>query len=223
MALKAEQLDWSKPVRMTEEEYLAFEEQAEGKHEFYDGVVRPLTRLIECDPAVLPTELRGMAGGTYEHSLVISNAIGALSNALRGTGCRSLDSNMRVRSRASKRYSYPDATILCGAPQFNPPGRRTTIVNPLAVVEVLSPGTEKFDRTEKLQRYQQIETLRECILIESDTPFVQTIYREDDGHWSFKSWLGLNAVAELRSVPVKLPLAELYRDVPLSGSLTEPE
>ena len=74
MSANAASLDWTKPVRMTEAEYLEFEESARLRHEFYDGVVRPLGLLI------------GMAGGTYEHGLVIANVLRSAGNRLDGTG-----------------------------------------------------------------------------------------------------------------------------------------
>jgi Uma2 family endonuclease len=189
---------------MSEAEYLAFEEQAQEKHEFYDGIVRPLSRLVS------------MAGGSYEHSVVISNTLRAIGNRLEGSGCRALDSNIRVKPRQSTRYSYPDVTILCGEPEFDAEaGGRTTINNPLAVVEVLSQGTENFDRTKKLQRYQLIDSLREYVLIETNQAFVQTLFRDDNQQWVFSSSSGLHASVALRSLGIELPLAEIYRDIRL--------
>ena len=187
---------------MTEAEYLDFEEQALEKHEFYDGIVRPLGMLI------------GMASGTYDHSLVIVNSLRAIGNRLDGTGCVVLDSNIRVKPRGQTRYSYPDNTIVCGEPVFDGrPGSRTTINNPTVVVEVLSPGTQEFDRTEKLGRYLLIDSLREIVLMETRRPFVQTILRGDDGQLVLSFFSGLDAAVTLKSVGVELPMAELYRDV----------
>ena len=121
---------------------------------------------------------------------------------------------MRVKAERIARYSYPDTTIICSEPVFDgKPGSRTTINNPVVVVEVLSPGTQQFDRTKKLKRYWQIKSLRECVLVETNQPFVQTIYRHPDGGLGFDSFSGLEASVKLHAVDVELPLAELYRDV----------
>src|SRR5690349_8973489 len=107
--------------RYTVEEYLRLEKDATEKHEYRDG------------------EIVAMARGTYEHSLIITNVIGALWNRLRGKPCRVLESNLRVRLARSVLYSYPDAMVLCGPPQFDPQDvSRTTVLNPRLVVEVLS-------------------------------------------------------------------------------------
>lgn len=40
---------------------------------------------------------------------------------------------------------YPDVSVVCGKASLHA-GTRDTFDNPVAVVEVLSPGTEAFDR-----------------------------------------------------------------------------
>ena len=163
-------IDWSKPVRMTEAEYLDFEERAEEKHEFYDGVVRPLGRLI------------AMSGGSGEHSLIISNANGEIRSALKGRDCRVFDSNMRVKARGAKRYSYPDASVVCGEIEYDPDtSKRRAINNPTLIVEVLSETTQQFDRTAKLARYRDLPSFREYVLIDSGLVAVQVIFIDEDG------------------------------------------
>ena len=203
MPATAEQLDWTKPVRMTEAEYLAFEETALEKHEFYDGIVRPLGMLIK------------MAGGAIPHGVIIANAHRFLGNRLDGSPCRTVDSSVRVKAKTSARYFYPDVTIYCGRPETDPADRhQTTLLNPTALVEVLSPGTEKFDRTEKFDQLVQIPSLREYALVEQTEAYVQTLYRDDDDRWLFQSWRGgEDAGVTFRSLGVELPFDELYRDV----------
>ncbi len=186
---------------MTEAEYLAFEAQSDEKHEFDDGVVRPLSRLIM------------MAGGTRSHSRVIARIIRSIGNALDGTGCEVYESNLAVKARNDVRYSYPDASIVCGKPEEDPASSDHVINNPICVIEVLSPGTAKYDRTDKFDSYARIESLREYVLIEHDDPVIQTLYREEDGRWTFASFHGRDAVAKLRSVDIEIPLNALF-DMP---------
>ena len=100
-----------KPKQLfTLEEYLRREYDSLEKHEYYRG------------------EMIAMSGGTFRHSMIISNAIRELGNALKGKPCRVLDSNMRVRVARDTLYAYPDASVVCGEPQFDPAdGRQTTI------------------------------------------------------------------------------------------------
>ena len=189
MALPAAKLD----LRLTLAEYLGREETAEVKHEFHDG------------------EVLAMSGGTYGHARVATNLTAALHQRLSGTPCEVLNSVMRVATRVTRRFVYPDASIVCGGPVFHPEDpKRTTIVNPTVLFEVLSDSTEAYDRGEKFAHYQQIESLREYVLIAQDRPQVEGFLREPDGSWNLCAWRGLAAVARVRSVGVELPLAEVY-------------
>src|SRR5580698_3999322 len=119
-----------KPVT-TIAEYLSKEEASDVKHEFHEG------------------EIIEMTGGTYEHSLISANVVGELRSRLKGTPCKVLESNLRIRVTPSPRYVYPDGSVVCGPPQFDPDDlRRMTIVNPRVIIEVLSESTEGYDRGE---------------------------------------------------------------------------
>ena len=88
--------------RYTVEEYLRMEESAVDRHEFHDG------------------EILAMSGGTHEHSLINVNVTSALKNRLRGGPCRVAESNLRVRIGTLSKYVYPDASVICGPPAFDP-------------------------------------------------------------------------------------------------------
>src|SRR2546423_1270394 len=115
--------------RYTVSEYLAFERTARERHEYRDG------------------QIIAMAGGSYHHSLILSNLIGELHAALKGKPCRVLESNLRVRIQGTPLYMYPDATIICGKREIDPNDELLeTVTNPRTIIEVLSPTTEAYDR-----------------------------------------------------------------------------
>ena len=126
-----------------------------------------------------------------------------------------------MKAKSSARYFYPDVSIHCGAAEYdaqNDP-RRTTLLNPVALVEVLSPGTERFDRTEKFDQVIRIPTLREYVLVEQSEAYVQTLYRDDAGSWVLRSWRGgEDAGVTFRSLGIDLPFGELYRDIEFHDS-----
>jgi Uma2 family endonuclease len=181
--------------RYTFEEYLRLEEASPEKHEFRHG------RIVS------------MAGGTYEHALISTNVVGYLRGQLAGSPCRALGSDMRVRLGSDVR-SYPDASAVCGPPQFDPQDpKRTTITNPRVIVEVLSPSTAAYDRGEKFQDYLRIESLQEYVLVSQDQPRVETFFRQPDGTWAFAYFEGLETVAKFRSVGVDVALREVYAGI----------
>ena len=182
--------------RHTVEEYLRLEEKSVGKNEFHDG------------------EILAMSGGSYEHSRITANVIGALGNRLAGSPCYVLDSNMRVRVGLGSDYVYPDASILCGDPVFDPADRnRTTVLNPRVVVEVLSDSTEAYDRGGKFALYRDVPSLAEYVLVSQRGPAIDTFRRGADGSWVFSPSAGLGAAAKLPSVGIELPLAEVYAGI----------
>jgi Uma2 family endonuclease len=174
-------------------EYLRLEMSSVERHEFHDG------------------EILAMSGGTYDHSLICANVVGELRARLKGSPCRVLESNMRVAIRALSRYVYADGSVVCGQPEFDPNDPdRTTILNPRVIVEVLSPSTETYDRSEKFRAYQTIQSLQQYVLVSTDRPLVELFTRQSDDRWSPAVSADLHAIAEIGAIHVELPLAEVY-------------
>jgi Uma2 family endonuclease len=183
-------------LRYTPEEYLRREYDAPEKHQFYHG------------------EIWAMAGGTAEHSLIISNVNRELGNRLKGERCRVYDSNLRVRIPRTTLYTYPDVSVVCGEIDFDSlDKRRTTMLNPALVVEVLSPSTEAWDRGEKLQSYIQIDSLREYVLISSQLASVETFFRQSDGTWLYAPTTTPATAVKIRSLNIDLLFADIYAGV----------
>jgi Uma2 family endonuclease len=184
------------PRRYTVEEYFRMEADSTEKHDYIDG------------------QIVSMAGGTPQHSLIIANLIGEVHGRLKGKPCRVYESNLRVAVRRDVRYSYPDLSVVCDEPQYDPQDKnKTTITNPRAVIEVLSSSTEASDRGEKFERYLKLSSLQEYILVLQDRPRVETFFRQADGTWLFAYADGLDGSATLRSLNIALPLREIYSSV----------
>jgi Uma2 family endonuclease len=170
---------------------------ARDRHEFHDGVVRM------------------MAGGTYSHSIINANLIAELAQRLRGGPCRVAESNLRIRIKTRKDFVYPDASIICGGPSFDPDDKnQTTILNPRVVFEVLSDSTESYDRGDKFMLYREILSLEEYVLVSQHVARVETFTRQPDGLWRIeKTFEGLDAIARIACLNVEVTLREIYRDV----------
>lgn len=187
-----------KPL-LTPQEYLARERQAEIKSEYYRG------------------ETFAMAGASGEHVVARDNLAGELHASLKGSSCRAYSLDMRVKVDATGLYTYPDITIVCGKPQFED-DRHDNLLNPVAIVEVLSPSTAAYDRGTKFAQYRQIPSLREYVLVAQDEPHVERFVRQPNGDWLMTPFTGLDTTLEFVSFPVRVPLAEIYRDVTFPDS-----
>lgn len=88
------------------------------------------------------------------------------------------------------------------------------IREPILIVEVLSPSTAAFDRQSKVADYRQIASVREILLIDSQSVFAE-ILRRDGERWITEIVRGPAATLSLSSVPLSVAMAELYEGIPL--------
>jgi Uma2 family endonuclease len=183
------------PTRLlTSQEYLARERQADYRSEFYRG------------------EMFAMAGASWEHSLVKDNMAGEARSRLKGGPCRVVTSDLRVKITATGLYTYPDIVVVCDEPQFED-DMFDTLLNPHTLVEVLSDSTEKYDRGLKFGHYRQLPSVQEYVLVAQDRPLVERYVRQPDGSWLLTAWNDLTQTFTFSSIPVQIPLAEIYRGV----------
>jgi Uma2 family endonuclease len=183
--------------RLSPQEYLALERKAEFKSEYFRG------------------EMFAMAGATYEHTVVKDNLARETGNQLKGSLCRPLTSDMRVKVNATGLYTYPDIAIVCDKPQFEDEVF-DTLLNPRAVVEVLSDSTEKYDRGVKFGHYRQIPSLQQYVLVTQDRPLVERYVRQADNSWLLTVFEGQSSTFAFNSIPVRVPLSEIYNGVEFS-------
>ncbi len=187
--------------KLTVAEYLAIEKAAEFKSEFYDG------------------EMFAMAGASREHNALHNNLVIDIGSRLDGGPCRTYSSDQRVRVQATGLSTYPDVVIVCGGAQYDPDDR-DALINPLAIVEILSPSTERYDRGTKFLHYQTIPSLREYILVSQSAILVQSLVRQPNEKWTLTTFSGSDSFLEMSAVPVRVSLARLYRDVELVSPAT---
>jgi Uma2 family endonuclease len=183
-----------KPRKLTVSEYFALEERAERKSEFYDG------------------EMFAMAGTSWEHNIITRNVVVTLHAQLQGSPCEVFFSELRVKVERTGLYTYPDALIVCGPPEFAPENRNT-LINPKVVIEVLSPSTERYDRTTKFRHYKKLTSVMEYVLVAQDEPLIERYVRQEDASWGQVDFVGLDASLSLATVQAVVPMAEIYRGV----------
>jgi Uma2 family endonuclease len=192
---------------LTPREYLALEEAADYKSEYYRG------------------EMYAMSGATYRHNLIALNVGAEIRAQIRDRGCTVCPSDMRVHVPAADFYTYPDAVVICGEPKFATE-KETTLLNPVVIVEVLSRSTEGYDRGRKFELYKSIDSFREYLLISPDRVSVTLYRRQANGQWVLVIATSLDSAIDLESCGCRLQLRDLYAQIDFSGSDTlavEPE
>lgn len=176
---------------LSPEEYLAIERRAEYKSEYVEGV------------------MYAMGGGSERHNLIAGNLITELNIQLRKAPCRVYPSDLKVRVPNSKRFFYPDVSVVCDETQFAD-DEKDVVLNPILIVEVLSESTASFDRGKKFQSYQQIESLQEYLLVSQDEYILEHYLRQEDGHWLYTKASGLDEAIALPTMKCQLALRDIY-------------
>ena len=185
---------------LTPEQYLEIERKVEGKNEYYQG------------------EMFAMARVSYVHTVVAGNTAAELSRQLRPTPYTVSISDLRVRVSATGLYTYPDVVVAC-EPKFLD-GHFDVLLNPVLLVEVLSPSTEAYDRGRKFKHYRAIESLQAYLMVSTDCVQADLHTRQPDGGWLLTSASRLEDVLSLQSIACQLTLADLYEKVDFSAQST---
>ncbi len=176
------------------DEYFALEEASDARFEYWDG------------------DILCMSGGSRAHSRISSNVHYRLRQRLEGGPCMAFTADTAIWTPALPPYRYPDASAARGELQFRRVRNLDALVNPVLIVEVLSPATAGHDRKEKFAAYQAIPTFAEYLLIAQDAPRV-THYRRAGEVWERRDVSGLDAILPLESVGCALSVQDVYEGV----------
>lgn len=172
-------------------DYLAVEELSIVRHELIGG------------------EIVAMAEGTPEHAALTSAISGLLTPRLKGKPCRAYSADLRLRVVATGLATYADASVVC-EPLERDPSSPTHVTNPRVVFEVLSPGTESYDRGEKREHYQLLPSLREYVLVAQTGKRIELWSRGSEQEpWRY-SVHGAGESVSLGSIQCQLAVDELY-------------
>ena len=183
-------------LKLTPEEFLTDERNAETKHEFLDG------------------EVYAMAGASHEHNVIVANVIAELHSRLKRHPCEVLPSDMRLRVAETGLFTYPDVMVVCDKPFFVD-DKTDTLLNPKLIVEVLSPTTEANDRGWKWAHSRQLQSLAEYVLIAQDDYRVEQYSRQADDSWLYREYRGLNDSLRIPLFGCEIPLSDIFHRIAL--------
>ncbi len=181
---------------MSVEDYLVLNRNSkDARYEYLDG------------------ELRMLAGGSPDHSIIIANLTAAIKGSLKGSQCRVYNSDLQLRL-SEKRYVFPDVTISCDERDRN---QKETIRHPHVVVEVLSPTTEAIDRGKKAAYYRACSTIQEYMMVDSEEIFVE-VHRREEERWTINTFEPGDTIT-LESLGIRFPIEDAYEGTSLTYEL----
>jgi len=180
----------------TIEEYLEMERASLEKHEYYQG------------------EIFAMSGASDMHNVVFKNVYGDLAYRLKRKFCQPYGSDMRVHIPGNTLFTYPDISIFCKDITVQEHGN-DNFTEPSVIIEILSPSTKNYDRGDKFKLYRDIPTLKEYILIDSETITVEAFRLNEHNHWELEEYKKAEDVLFIQTVQLSLPLGEIYEGIKL--------
>lgn len=176
------------------EEYLEMENAATEKHEYYKG------------------EIFAMSGAKVPHNTISRNLLISLGQKLKGKSCNPFGSDQRIHIELNLLFTYPDISIICGEVKtLN--DDNYNVLNPTVLIEVLSPSTKNYDRGEKFKLYRDIPTLKEYILVDSESIHVEVFRLNQNNHWELEEFNLLIDHVHVQAIEETLSISEMYDGV----------
>jgi len=176
------------------EEYLEMEKASAVKHEYFQG------------------EVFAMSGAGDNHNEIFSNVFIELGNKLKGKPCRPYGSDKRMNIPENTLFTYPDISIYCNGLTHSDVDEDTSIL-PTVIIEILSPSTKNYDRGKKFTLYKDIPSLKEYILIDSESVWVQSFYIDNENNWKLNEHKEISDTLTLVSMGFDVSLSNIYDHV----------
>jgi Uma2 family endonuclease len=182
------------PQPLTPEEYFAWEEKQIEKHEYIDG------------------QVYAMSGGSVNHGRIAIRFTTMFDAHLENSGCITGNSDIKINIAETNNYVYPDISVTCDDRDKNTPNYLTY---PCLIVEVLSKGTEAYDRGGKFRMYRNNPVLQDYLLVNSTSIEMDLYHKNDAGNWLILNYKA-GDIVELKSINLSFPIEQVYRGLTLT-------
>lgn len=185
---------FSQPSKKTTiDDYLTNERHGTTRHEFVDG--RVIAR----------------SGANRFHNILVSNTVVALGSRMHGHKAEIYIANMRVKLKNSY-VCYPDVVVVSGEPTFSD-SNNDLLLNPTLIFEIFSNQTNSADKTNKLESYLAMDTIKEFVLLKEEEMRVEHYARQNAKQWIYRIYNERDDVISLESINCKVSVAEIYAQV----------
>ena len=167
--------------------------ELDGKHEFFEN------------DAIL------ISKATIHHNIISSNLHILIGQLLWGKDYIIAQADLRVHNPEKNSFFYPDLVVIAGEPEYLD-DEFDTILNPALIIEVLSEGTEAFDRGDKFRVYRQLHSFQEYVLVAQNRMSVDVYYHKDNGDWQINSYSKPEEIILLQSLGISLKITDIYQN-----------
>jgi Uma2 family endonuclease len=182
--------------KMSIAEYLEMENTSLEKHEYYKG------------------EVFAMAGAKVPHNIIAANLLVVLMQKLKGKSSRPFNGDQRIHVEKNTLFTYPDISVICGD-IITLNNDNYNVLNPSVIIEVLSNSTKNYDRGEKFKLYRAIPTLKEYILVDSESVNIEVFRLNLSNHWELEEYRKDSESLLIHAINTSLSLSEIYEGTDL--------
>lgn len=184
--------------KFTIQEYLEMENAATEKHEYYRG------------------DIFAMSGAKVRHNTIARNLLVSFGSKLKGKKCQPYGSDQRIHIPLNTLFTYPDISIICGE-LITLNNDDWNVLNPTVIIEVLSPSTKNYDRGEKFKLYRDISTLKEYMLVDSESIHIEVFRLNEKNHWELEEYNSLSDQVPIKVIGEDILLSEIYDGVKIEA------
>ena len=180
---------------ITAAEFLAEAAQTNDRLEYADGEI-----------------IYNMAGASKEHEQIVSRILAALFK-ISSNRQEIYSSNRFLYIGACNKFVLPDVMVVEGEEQIYAEERQgfKPLLNPKIIIEVTSASTKDYDHSEKLECYQQIESVKQIILVSSQKIMVESYTYQSPNQWHFVRLREISQSLDIEGYIISLE--EIYRKV----------
>jgi Uma2 family endonuclease len=163
-------------------------------------------------------EIFAMSDAAFNHNLIFSDVFGLLFSKLKGSKCIPFGSDMRMNIPKNTLFTYPDISIYYNGLTHSEFDDETAIL-PTVIIEILSPSTKNYDRGKKFNLYKDIPSLKEYIMIDSESVSVEAFYIDGEKNWKLNEYKKITDVLTFVSMGFDVTLVDIYNHVSFNATI----
>lgn len=172
------------------DEYLELEETTQEKHDFYYG------------------EVYNMAGGTKRHNEIVQEILFCFRSKIDKKKCKIYFENVKLELEKNQFYVYPDIMMTCDDDDLQDDSG-IMIKNPSIIIEVLSKGTELYDRDTKKKHYLQLPSLKYYLLVAQNEMRIE-MYEKINSHIEYSFYEHSEDIIKFKQFDFQMFVSEIY-------------
>lgn len=182
-------------VRVSLEKYLEMIAESERRLEYHDGEVIDIQSTSEA------------------HGRISMNLSRLIDTCLLEKDCDVYAGEREVWIKDCNKMFYPDLVVVCGKHELKQMSENVrATINPSVVIEILSPSTEKYDKSFKSKCYKKMKSIKQIIYVAQDEKYIYIQSPTENA----RAWLTTDYFEDDDTVPIgdcEILLKDIYRRV----------